>query len=84
MEVLKRNTKKVFVYGADREKISNEIEELNPIVLESMTQAVKEAINYSSEKDLVLFSPGCSSFDEFQSYEERGSKFKELIRKYVG
>ncbi len=84
MEVLKRNTKKVFVYGADREKISNEIEELNPIVFESMTQAVKEAINYSSKKDLVLFSPGCSSLDEFQNYEERGSKFKELIRKYVG
>ena len=84
MEVLKRNTKKVFVYGADREKISNEIEELNPIVLESMTRAVKEAINYSTKNDLVLFSPGCSSFDEFQNYEERGSKFKELIKKYVG
>ena len=84
MEVLKRKTKKVFVYGADREKISNEIEELNPIVLESMAQAVKEAINYSTKNDLVLFSPGCSSFDEFQNYEERGSKFKELIKKYVG
>ena len=84
LEVLKKNTKKVFVYGADREKISNEIEELNPIVLESMAQAVKEAINYSAKNDLVLFSPGCSSFDEFQNYEERGSKFKELINKYVG
>ncbi len=84
LEVLKKKTKKVFVYGADREKISNEIEELNPIVLESMAQAVKEAINYSAKNDLVLFSPGCSSFDEFQNYEERGSKFKELINKYVG
>ena len=83
-EVLKRKTKKVFVYGADREKISNEIEELNPIVLESMAEAVKEAINYSTKNDLVLFSPGCSSFDEFQNYEERGAKFKELIKKYVG
>jgi len=52
-------------------------------VLESMARAVKEAINYSTKNDLVLFSPGCSSFDEFQNYEERGSKFKELIKKYV-
>ena len=84
MEFLKKNTKKVFVYGADREKISNEIEELNPIVLESMALAVKEAIKYSAKNDLILFSPGCSSFDEFQNYEERGSKFKELINKHVG
>ena len=84
MDFLKKNTKKVFVYGADREKISNEIEELNPIVLESMVLAVKEAINYSTKNDLILFSPGCSSFDEFQNYEERGSKFKELINKHVG
>ena len=55
MEVLKRNTKKVFVYGADREKISNEIEELNPIVLESMAQAVKEAINYSTKNDYLSY-----------------------------
>ncbi|MFL2752802.1 MAG: Mur ligase family protein [Gammaproteobacteria bacterium] len=84
LEVFKKNTKKVFIYGADREKILSEIEELNPIMLESMAQAVKEAINYSTKNDLVLFSPGCSSFDEFQNYEERGFKFKELINKYVG
>ena len=84
MEFLKKNTKKIFVYGADRKKISNEIDELNPIVLESMALAVKEAIKYSTKNDLILFSPGCSSFDEFQNYEERGSKFKELINKHVG
>ena len=84
IKFLKKNTKKIFVYGADREKISNEIEELNPIVLESMALAVKEALNYSTKNDLILFSPGCSSFDEFQNYEERGSKFKELINKHVG
>ena len=84
LEVFKKNTKKVFIYGADREKILSEIEELNPIMLESMAQAVKEAINFSTRNDLILFSPGCSSFDEFQNYEERGFKFKELINKYVG
>ena len=41
-----------------------------------MARAVKEAINYSTKNDLILFSPGCSSFDEFQNYEEEGLGLK--------
>ena len=27
----------------------------------------------------LLFSPSCSSFDQFKKYEERGDDFKKLI-----
>ncbi|WP_320663979.1 UDP-N-acetylmuramoyl-L-alanine--D-glutamate ligase [Prochlorococcus sp. MIT 1223] len=30
----------------------------------------------------ILLSPACSSFDQYQNFEERGNDFKELFKKY--
>ena len=31
--------------------------------------------------DVVLMSPACASFDMYKNFEERGRKFKELVKK---
>ena len=49
----------------------------------SMEQAVAMAGARAREGDTVLLSPGCSSFDMFSSYEERGTVFGQLVRAYV-
>jgi len=29
--------------------------------------------------EIILLSPACASFDEFQNFEDRGEKFKKWI-----
>lgn len=47
----------------------------------SIQEAVKACAELASEGDTVLLSPCCASFDLFTSYEDRGRKFKEEVRK---
>ena len=47
----------------------------------SLADAVEMARKAAQPGDLVLFSPGTSSFDMFKSYADRGNQFRELIKK---
>jgi UDP-N-acetylmuramoylalanine--D-glutamate ligase len=40
---------------------------------------VRRAFESANPGDIVLLAPACASFDQFQSYEHRGSVFKELV-----
>ena len=54
--------------------IHNELKDLVPL-----------AIKYLKIRKLkiLLFSPACSSFDQFKDYEARGDYFKLLVKKYL-
>ncbi len=45
----------------------------------SLEEAVAVARDLTPEGGAVLFSPGCSSFDMFRSYEERGEAFSRAV-----
>jgi UDP-N-acetylmuramoylalanine--D-glutamate ligase len=59
-------------------------EELGNSVHSELAGSLKEALDITSQnitaEDSVLFSPACSSFDMFKSYEDRGAKFKEIVK----
>jgi UDP-N-acetylmuramoylalanine--D-glutamate ligase len=47
----------------------------------SLGEAVQTARRLAAPGDVVLFSPGTSSFDMFRNYGERGNLFKSLTHK---
>src|ERR1700751_3955690 len=53
-------------------------------VANTLREAVIEARRESREGDVVLFSPGTSSFDMFKNYADRGDQFREIIRGLKG
>ena len=46
---------------------------------ENLEQAVKQAAKRVSPGNVVLLSPGGTSFDEFIDFEERGKRFKQWV-----
>ena len=50
----------------------------------SMERAVEIAKGLAHEPQVVLLSPACASFDMYDSFEQRGRDFKEIVRRLAG
>ncbi len=48
-------------------------------VLETVSECVARASQLAQQGDVVLFSPGTSSFDQFSGYEARGQCFRDAV-----
>ncbi len=47
---------------------------------QTMEEALSQAQAVAEPGDAVLLSPACSSFDMYESYEERGNLFRRLVK----
>jgi len=45
----------------------------------TLENALESAFHSAHAGDVVLLTPACASFDQFQNYEHRGRVFKELV-----
>lgn len=94
-DALLPSVKGVVVFGGSRDEIfgrlMSHLENVSPRVRESIMvekvntlgEAIQASFRQSAPGDVVLFAPACSSFDQFQNYEERGNFFREAVKELV-
>ena len=80
----KRHVKHIVSYGEAGGEIAAAIGEAVRLnCVSSLSEAVASAHNLASPGDIVLMSPGCASFDQFNNFEERGEKFISLVNNLI-
>ncbi len=66
--------------GEAREKILNALGEVTRSNgVRTLQEAVHLAYEGAAPGDIVLLAPGCSSFDMFADYVERGAAFCKVV-----
>ena len=75
-----KNVKYIICYGQTKERIKA-WSKIDCKVVENLEEATKKAYELSQPGDTILLSPACASWDQFNSFEERGTLFKEVINK---
>ena len=77
---LRTRGKGIFAFGEAGPKIFAELREHSPAwCFPDLEAAFLEAVRQASPGDAVLLSPACSSFDQYESYGQRGDHFKRLV-----
>lgn len=80
---MQSNIRKVLLIGQTKARIAEGFETHDWHEYEIITGSLGDAVSRASELarpgDVVVFSPGCASFDMFANFTERGNIFKELV-----
>ena len=83
MELIKKRVKQCIIYGEAAGEIKRAADEAgytSYIMANDFAEAVALAKNNASSGDVVMLSPACASWDSFDNFEQRGDKFKELVK----
>lgn len=79
-ESLRKKGKGAFVFGEAAHRIREALEGAVPVwTFEGLEEAFQQAVQQAEAEDVVLLSPACSSFDQYESYAHRGDHFKGLV-----
>ncbi|MBN2684698.1 MAG: UDP-N-acetylmuramoyl-L-alanine--D-glutamate ligase [Pontiellaceae bacterium] len=81
-EILAERAKKIYLVGrASRSMYSAWSQVCACAECGTLEAAFQAARNEAKPGEIVLLSPGCASFDQFRSFEERGDHFADLFHR---
>ncbi len=84
-DLLRARVRAVYTIGSAAEKIESHLRGVVSIhSCGTLDKAVSTAAAAAHPGEIVLLAPACSSFDQFENYEQRGRTFKELVHEWRG
>ena len=79
-EILAECNVTLYAYGKSASCLCDSWGDRIPFIkCSGLRSALLKAYNDANNGDVILLSPGCSSYDQFTSYIERGNYFEELV-----
>ena len=77
------NISTIICYGLEGKNIYKQLKNIHDCqYINEFEKAVIVSIKLAKNNERVLLSPACSSYDQFNNFEERGTRFKEIVRKH--
>ncbi len=81
VEAAKGKVQGVLTIGHDAPALAEAFGAQAPVhACQTIDRAVAKAAEISTAGDVVLLSPACASYDQFDNFEHRGDTFKALVR----
>jgi UDP-N-acetylmuramoylalanine--D-glutamate ligase len=68
-----------YVFGQAKTKILKDLGSNKAQGFFDLHEAFLFAAKVAKAGDLILLSPGCASYDQFDNFEQRGVRFRELV-----
>jgi len=79
--ILKKHAKKIYLVGDSRFEMAKVFAGIVDIDLfENYQTVINTAFTESISGDVIVLSPACTSYDMFKNFEERGERFKQIVR----
>ncbi len=80
-KVLVNKVRRVYLIGKYSQAMASAWQDaVSCLRCADLKEAVREAWKEAESNEIVLLSPGCASFDQFKSFEDRGEQFLNLVR----
>ena len=84
-DLIHERVEQVVIFGEEVEKISSALEQAHGPIQKTverckdLEEAVQAAARMTRPGEVVLLSPGGTSFDQFRDFEERGEAFRKWV-----
>jgi UDP-N-acetylmuramoylalanine--D-glutamate ligase len=78
-QYLNKHAEKIYFFGESIKILKNLLDLSKSQEVSNLEEAVHSALKIIKNDTVLILSPACSSLDMFESFEERGKKFKDLV-----